>query len=32
MQFIVMNSNTNNENLNLPLKYTLIHNELWEIN
>ena len=26
-----MNSKTNNGNLNLPLEYILINNELWEI-
>ena len=26
-----MNSKTNNDNLNLPLEYILINNELWEI-
>ena len=31
MQFTAMNSNTNNDNLNLPLEYILITNELWEI-
>jgi hypothetical protein len=31
MQFTVMNSNTNNDNLNLSLEYIVINNELWEI-
>ena len=26
-----MNSKTNNRNLNLPLEYILINNEIWEI-
>jgi hypothetical protein len=26
-----MNSNTNNDNLNLPLEYIMINNEIWKI-